>query len=536
MFRKSWIRFTTVLLAFGLVAAACGGGDDDSQSATETPEEAAEASGTDGEADASETDDERETAEDIFGDSGSGDDAAKDETEPSAGPEEPDDSMTGQEVPEGQEETETRESEEEAEVDICETAVTEDVEIGVSADEITVLVSADVNTPLAPGLFQGAFDGAAAWAGHVNANGGLACRQINLVQFDTLLNPSESVNAQISACENALAMVGTTALFVFDVEPLNTCPDTEGNPIGLPDIAALTTEVAHQCSLNTFAVVPPQGACPYEGTGERLYGERVGHLRWIQENIEPDLVGVFLVPGDLPSTRQTGVTTVRAMVDELGVIDAGTFGVSGSDLQAVYGEWVQAIADNGANYARTGSDLQTLIKLRSEAEAQGVDVAIWECTIACYDTAIFEEGGGVEDGTYMTIFAVPFEEADTNAELQDFVDNVDEPSAFALNAWVSGVLFEQAVNQLIESTDDVNAITRANLIEALKSITTFDANGALGTVDPVDGYSSECYVLLQIQGQEFVRIHPEERGTFDCDPSNKVDLVLDAAAEANEIS
>lgn len=524
MFHMSWTRLLAVLLSFALLAAACGGdggGDTSTPSDTSDDDNGTASNGDDNEPD---------TAEDIFGEGdsgGEGDNGSGEDTTP-------DPPNTGDDPADGDQEPST--PPEEPEVDICDTAVTEDIEIGVSADEITVLVAADVNTPLAPGLFQGAFDGIAGWAEHVNATGGLACRQINVVQFDTLLNPSESVNAQISACENALAMVGTTALFVFDVEQVNTCEDNAGNAIGLPDIAALTTEVAHQCSTNTFAVVPPQGACPYEGAGDRLYGERVGHVNWLQENIAADLVGVFLVPGDLPATRQTGITTVRAVIDEMGVVDAGTYAVSGGDLQPVYAEWVQAIKENGANYARTGSDLQSLIKFRSEAEAQGVEIPIWECTIACYDQAIFEEGGGVEEGTYMTIFSIPFEEADTNAELQDFVNGVDTPSAFALNSWSSGVLFEEAVNQIIEDTGDVNAINRANLLEALNSITAFDANGMLGTVNPVNGYSSECYVLLQIQGQEFVRIHPQERGTIDCDPANKIDLMLDAAVAANAIS
>ena len=436
----------------------------------------------------------------------------------------------------GDDATPEPEPEPEPEPDLCETSTPGAVEIGVSADEITVLIAADSDTPLAPGLFEDAFIAAEAWAEHVNDKGGLACRTVRVERFDTVLNPSESVNAQIAACENALAMVGTTALFVFDVSQINTCPDINGNEIGIPDVAQITTEVVHQCSANTFTIIAPQGACPYSGTGERLYSERVGHIAWFQENLNPDLVGVFIVPGDLPSTRQTGITTVRAAVRELGVEEVAAYAVSGTDLQPVYAEFVQAAAQNNANYARTGSEYRSLIKWRSEAEAQGVEIEIWECTIACYDTAIFELGGGVEDGTYMTIFTLPFEEAELNDELSAYVNSVDNPSSFGLNAWAAGVLFEEAVAQIIDNTGDVNAITRANLLETLKGIDSYDARGFLGTVDPVNGISSECFVLLQIQGQEFVRIHPEEPGTFDCHPDNSVEITMDAAAEAATLS
>ncbi len=526
MSRSKLSRVLTMLLALGLMAAACGDddGDDttagDADVAATTTRAPADTTGEDG----------GETFEDIMGE----------EPEEPVTPDEPDDSDTtvgddptepDTDEPDG---TDDPQPEPEPEVDICDTATPEEVEIGVGAEEIVVVVGADVDTPLAPGLFQGAFDGMSAWAEHVNSSGGLACRQVRVEQFDTLLNPSESVNAQLFACDNALAMVGNTALFVYDTENINTCPDHEGNPIGLPDIAQLTTEVVHQCSANTFAIIAPQGACPYEG-GERQYGERLGHIIWFQENLEPNLEGVFLIPGDLPSTRITGVTTVLAAVEGLGVVSHGEYAMSGSAPQPDYIELVQAVRESGANFVRSGSDLPSLVKFRSEAAAQGVEVDIWECTLACYDRAIFETGGGVEDGTYMSIFHLPFEEADANAELRDFVEGMDgNASAFAANAWASGVLLEQAVNQIVESTGDINAITRQNLLDVLNTITSFDANGMLGTTNPVDGVGNDCYVLLQIQGQEFVRIHPEEPGTFDCDPRNRVPLTVDAAAYANE--
>jgi len=418
------------------------------------------------------------------------------------------------------------------EADPCAGVTTESTDIGITADKITVLVAADVQSPLAPGLFKDAWVGVKAWADHLNANGGLACRQVEVIEFDTLLNPNESANAQISACENALAMVGTTALFVFDTDTMNTCPDMVGNPIGLPDIAQLTTEVAHQCSANTFPVVAPQGACPYSG-GPREFTERVGDVRWFQENIDPNLKGVFLAPGDLPSIRQASITTIRA-IENLGVENVAEFAVSGADLQPVYTPFVQAIADNGANFARTGSNDQSLVKWRSEAAAQGVEAEIWACTIACYTHSIFDAGGEVIDGTYVTIFSIPFEEADTNTELQTYVDSVDNPAAFGLNAWASGVMFEDAINALVEA-NGVNGITRQSLLDQLSTVTAFDAHGMLGVTNPAEKLSGPCFAILQIQNGSFARVHPTQRGTLDCENANTQVLTLDAAAEADKL-
>ncbi|MDH3753001.1 MAG: ABC transporter substrate-binding protein [Acidimicrobiia bacterium] len=418
-----------------------------------------------------------------------------------------------------------------ADADPCATEATGDVDLGVTADTITVLVAADVGSPLAPGLFQDSIDGIDAWAAHVNAEGGLACRQVEVIEFDTALNGNESVNAQIRACDEAVAMVGTTALFVFDVENINSCPDVNGDPTGIPDLAGLMTEAVHQCSANSLSVVPPTGACPFE-SGERLFRERVGHIDWYRENVAPELAGVFIIPGDLPSTRQTGVTSVRGY-EAVGLVNRAEFAVSGSALQPEFSEFTQAITDSGANYARSGSDLVTMVKLRSEAAAQGVDVDIWECTIACYSAQFIEEAGEVAEGTYMTIFSLPFEEADTNAELADYVAAIGRPSSFGANAWASGVAFEEAIARIVDS-DGINGISRTRILDELSTLDEFDANGMIGPVGLSSKTVGPCYVLLQVRDGEFVRVHPLERGTFDCSAENVVEITLDAEEEAGK--
>ena len=127
-------------------------------------------------------------------------------------------------------------------MDPCEAEELEATEIGVTENTIRVLVMADVGSPLAPGLFQGSIDGTNAWAEFVNDNGGLACRQIEVIEHDSQINPTETTNGFLNACEEALALVGSTALFAFNVDDLNTCPDSEGNEIGIPDIPERVVE------------------------------------------------------------------------------------------------------------------------------------------------------------------------------------------------------------------------------------------------------------------------------------------------------
>jgi len=38
---------------------------------------------------------------------------------------------------------------------------------------------------------------------------------------------------------------------------------------------------------------------------------------------------------------------------------------------------------------------------------------------------------------------------------------------------------------------------------------------------------SDCFVLTQVKDGEFVRVFPKEKGTFSCDPKNRVTVKVD---------
>ena len=68
--------------------------------------------------------------------------------------------------------------------DVCSTTTATATEVGVSPTTITVSVIAETGSSLRPGLFQGSVDAVNAWAEYINANGGLACRQIVVKALD----------------------------------------------------------------------------------------------------------------------------------------------------------------------------------------------------------------------------------------------------------------------------------------------------------------------------------------------------------------
>src|SRR5690606_10559922 len=89
--------------------------------------------------------------------------------------------------------------------DPCQAETLEATEIGVTADKITIAVMADVGSPLAPGLFQGSADAVKAWGDYINEQGGLACREVVVREWDSKLTPDDTINGTIDACQNAVA-------------------------------------------------------------------------------------------------------------------------------------------------------------------------------------------------------------------------------------------------------------------------------------------------------------------------------------------
>jgi len=476
MSKKILFRWLAIVLSLGVLAAACGSDREDAETTTTTT-----------------------TTTTAPPDDGGGDDT-----------------------------TTTTEA---APVDPCDGVTLEATEIGVSEDTIKVIVMADNDNILAPGLFDGARVGALAWAADLNERGGIACRQVDIEFADSMLSREATVNGFLLACSDALALVGTTVLLGQNTEDLNSCPDGNGDPTGVPDLAYITTEVAHQCSSTSFHMSRPGASCPYDG-GERDYVAAVGaveHL--IGESADP-LHGIILIPGDFQTTRDATVPQILAH-ENAGVVYDGYFGVSGAAALSAFTPFVQRMRDNSSNWIYNGSNDATMINMLEEASNQGLDLtdSTVLCTLSCYTPAFLEQGDLVE-GVYVWTFFLPFDETETNDELAAFMAAVDDPfpAAWAAGAWADGVLFERAINQIVER-DGLNAITRQSLIDELGGVTDFDVNGWWGPTDfssPLT--TADCFVLMQVQDNEFVRIHPAERGELACGEGNVFETTTDPAA------
>src|SRR5262245_38176109 len=266
-------------------------------------------------------------------------------------------------------------------------------EIGVTADTIRIAVIADVDNPVRPGAFQGVVNGVRAFAKYQNGHGQLAGRNVQGDFIDSHLSADEARNAVIRACQEDFAMVGTSALFLNNVQPLEQCVDKAGQATGLPDVPTLQAEVAHQCSQISFAVIAGALDCATKDQHPQTYTARVDQIQYYKKQ-NRDLHGVWVLPSDLKSTvnSTTPVATgdVKAGVKQ----DEDFFKISAQATQSDYTPVAQSIKQHNSTYGQSISDYKSSVQMRKEAKVQGVtSVKVWDCALQCYDAKFLSEGG-----------------------------------------------------------------------------------------------------------------------------------------------
>jgi ABC-type branched-subunit amino acid transport system substrate-binding protein len=403
-------------------------------------------------------------------------------------------------------------------------------EIGVTENTIRIAVIADVDNAVRPGLFQGSVDGMRGFVKYINKQGGLAGRQVELDFIDSKLSADEARNALVQACQENFAIVGTTASFLNNVQPMESCPDKNGTATGLPDVPVLQLETAHQCSPVSYAVIAGQLDCATRNDSPQTYRTRQGHIRYhLRKN--GDLTGYWLVPGDLKSSLNSTLPLVEG-AKEAGIKAGGEQRVSALATQSDYTPIVQTIKQDNVTYGLSGVDYRSTVQLRKEAMVQAAtDVKVWDCTLQCYDRRLIEEGDDAVEGQYVSTFFIPFEEAKLNKSIAAFLKNTgrDKADGFGAQAWAAGLFFRDVVNRLAEKNGN-NGITRAAFLQEAATIHDFTAqvggDDMLGPTDVGAHNISGCFVMMQVKNGKFARVHPKEKGTFDCDRRNLVSVKM----------
>jgi hypothetical protein len=408
-------------------------------------------------------------------------------------------------------------------------------DIGITADEIHVAVIADVDNPFSPNLFKGskdAVEGAAKYLNSKAGGGGLAGRKVVVDFYDSKLNPNATTNAEISACENDVAAVGTSAIFLTSVDEMRNCKDQSGAVTGLPDIPFVSTALSQQCSDESFPMAPPQVICSTATQHPQTFQPNVGRGYYYKKKFGNDLHGVYVIGNDSKSARDSSFASGIGQLRVVCCKSDQDFDLSGSAPQSQYTPIIQEMKSKSSNYGQAVQAPQQIL-LRKEAALQGLTgVKVWDCTTGCYSKDFLSQGGTDVADNYVDTLYLPFlskAEQNANPMLKNFVKytGADKADGFGVYAWSAMIAFRDAVNNAVKNNGGVNGVTRKTIFAELNKIHEFNADGMFGTIDLAGRKTSPCHVLMQVKDGDFKRVFPTKPGTFDCAKKNVVSVKLD---------
>ena len=407
-------------------------------------------------------------------------------------------------------------------------------DVGITDKEIHIAVVADVDNTIVPNLFKASPDAVQGFAKYINSKaggGGIAGRKLVVDFYDSKLNPNATTNAEIQACQNDVAMVGTSSVFLTSVDNMRNCKDSTGAVTGLPDIPFVTTALVQQCSDQSFPIAPPQVECATKDEHPQTFHANVSRgLYYNQKFGKGKLHGVYIFGSDSKSARDSSFVSLGALRD-IGIKSDQDFDEPGAAPQSAYTPIVAKMKAAGSNYGQATTYQSTLL-LRKEATLQGLTgVKVWDCGVGCYDKEFISSGGSDAEGEYVDTLFLPFydkAEQKANPMTGAFVKytGADKAASFGAYAWAAGVAFRDAVNAQVKA-GGVNSVTRKTIFEQLNKINKFDADGMLAPIDLAGRQVSNCSVTTQVKDGKFVRVSPTAVGTFKCWPNGIVERKLD---------
>ncbi|MDZ7733322.1 MAG: ABC transporter substrate-binding protein [Acidimicrobiia bacterium] len=380
---------------------------------------------------------------------------------------------------------------------------------GVTADSITVATIADPGGPV-PGLNQGIFDSMDAFADWCNDQGGINGRELIVEQLDAaILQYRERV---LEACDFAFALVGGGGT-------LDQLGAQEAVDCGLVDVAGFTVS-------------------PQKAESDRLYQPQpnpiseylVGAAQWMYEQ-DPDAAQYGASLYTNVETTETQQRKHQEAYESVGFDFVYDSAVNINEVN--WAPTVVAMRDAGVEYLTLTSSYEEGVNLLKAMSEQGFDPTFVDFEANFYNPEFPPAAGGAAEGAYVRITIWPFEDADQNPATQEYLQalratNGDdtEPELLGAQSFSAGLMFATAMKEL---GDD---ISREALLEELSTITEWDGGGLHGTSNPAENKSAGCFVLMEVVGDGFERVHPDEG--LDCSEDNLDPVEGDYGAGAAE--
>lgn len=360
-------------------------------------------------------------------------------------------------------------------------------DVGITNTEIHIGVIADL-TGVVPGLFKAAPEAVKAYAAMVNENGGINGRQLVVDEYDTGTSDNGNRLAYEKACGEVFASVGSESAFdTGGYEAVEAC--------GFPHLAGFTTDP----EVDKFPFVLPRSSETWTG---------IGAGRWLAGQF-PDAVQNAVSIYGQQAAAERGAATVREARSTVGWNYIYELGVS--PLESNYTPHVLEMKNRGVQAFTITVDMNNIVRLMKALREQSYEVVVADASGQAYQQSFLDAAGPAANGAYIALDHIPLEERDEVPAMDDYITWLEKvspdtpPSQNGLRAWSMAMLFTEAAEAVGPE------LTRAALIEQVTGMTDWDADGLfpprnLGQEIP----DQSCFVMVQVQDEEYVRVFPEE--------------------------
>jgi branched-chain amino acid transport system substrate-binding protein len=321
----------------------------------------------------------------------------------------------------------------------------------------------------------------------VNSLGGIHGRRLVVDSYDDGFTGALNKQYTEEAIERDFALVGG-----FSLEDSFGGTLLAADP-GVPDV---TNPLSHATALL------PNTVGPQVSSG----GWGTGGFEFIRQRYPADVDAVGDLIADQPSAIASWQVE-RAAMEHVGyhVVYAQQYAITQSDFTSNViamrnaGVKVLFIDQMPENYAAS--------LLRDLVQQNFHPVVV--LGPSAYNEALAADSGGAAavDGAYLTLSSSLFlgEDAPTVPAVSTFltwVGRVDpgfRPDLFTLNGWTSAELYSRALASAGPRP------TRGSVLEALRAVTSFDADGLIVTTDPSARSSGNCYLMARVENGKFQR-------------------------------
>ncbi len=388
-------------------------------------------------------------------------------------------------------------------------------DLGVTQNEIRIAAIADPGGPK-PGLNQGVHDSMKAFVAWCNDLGGINGRKLKLDVLDAkILEYQKQVQF---ACEQDFALVG--GIGVLDNLGAQTQVDC-----GLVNVPAAPVNPEQTGADLTFASLP-----------NPTYLFNVASGRWVKDRHPEVAESAAALFTDLSTTRMQIERQVEAY-EAIGYDFSVKVPVAISESN--WGPIVNQMKSRKVKYVTLSSSFEEIIPLVKEMSAQDFEPVV-ELEANYYNQKFPDQAGAVADGVLVRLQIWPFEEADRNLALRQYLEIMKryQPDGvlefLGVQSFSSALLFAEAAKRAGPD------LTRERLVQELGAIRSWNGGGLHAPTDPGGQRASSCFIMMKVEGSRFVREYPKEdedaevydndrlRG-FACPPDEESFVELDDA-------